>query len=102
MPTCSRTRLTTAGWQWPTETVTNVAEVTLKGRASPLARVLVAGRKVEIAADGTFAGTVTLKRGRQNVAVVVLDAFGRQATRTRQFTLDPDAPRIKGRVEPYR
>ena len=78
------------------------ARTLFKSCASPLARVLVDGRKVEIASDGTWASTLTLKRGRQNVTVVVLDAFGRQAKRTKLFTLDPDAPRIKGRVEPYR
>lgn len=86
---------------WPPETETNKPELSIKGRASPLSRVSVAGRRVEVADDGTFVANLTLKRGPQKVLVVAVDAFGRRATRVRQFVMDPEAPSIKGRAEPY-
>ena len=84
---------------WPQRSETNKSEVSFKGRASPFARVLVAGRRVEAAADGSFEAKVPLKRGKQTVTVVAVDPAGRRVTKSKQFVMDPDAPSIKGRVE---
>jgi len=84
---------------WPPETATNKRTLRIKGRASVRATVAVGGRKVEPAADGSFEGTVELKKGRQMVTVTALDPFGRRVTRARSFLMDPEAIKIKGAVE---
>jgi hypothetical protein len=84
---------------WPPEVETNRPTLTVKGRVSPSAKLTVDGRKVVPAPDGTFETHIALKRGRQTIIVVAVDAFGRRAVRARQITLDPEAPRIRGAVE---
>jgi hypothetical protein len=84
---------------WPTQTETNQPALVLKGRASPYARVLVLGRRVEPSADGSFEAQVALKRGSQLVLVLAIDPLGRRAIERRSITFDPNAPSITGKVE---
>lgn len=84
---------------WPAAKETSKTSLTIKGKVNAPARVFVGGRKVERAPDGSFEGQVTLRPGKQAVIVSATDAFGRRASRTQQFTLDPNALKIKGAVE---
>ena len=83
----------------PSQLETNQPTVVLKGRASPYARVLVAGQRVEPAADGAFEAKVALKRGSQSIWIVAIDPLGRRKTEKRQITFDPNAPTVSGKVE---
>lgn len=84
---------------WPKRGETNQPFVLVKGRAGTLARVLVMGRRVEPAADGTFETRVELKRGAQSVSVLAIDPLGRRATDQKKITFDPNAPAVSGKVE---
>ena len=84
---------------WPAQAETNQPALVLKGRASAHAQVLVMGRRVEPAGDGTFEAHVPLKKGSQSVWVLATDPLGRRATDKRQITFDPNAPAISGKVE---
>lgn len=84
---------------WPTEAETNQPSLVLRGKASPSARVLVLGRRIEPAADGSFQTQVALKRGRQSIQVVAIDPLGRRKSEKRQITFDPNAPSVSGKVE---
>ena len=90
-----RIKLTVA---WPSGDATNRTTLALAGTASATARVWVQGQAVETAADGKFSSKVALKRGRQAVTVVAVDALGRRAAQTHQLLMDPDAPSIQGEV----
>lgn len=84
---------------WPAQIETNQQALTVKGSVSAYSRVLVAGRRVEAAADGTFQTQVILKEGSQKISVVAIDPLGRRATEKRQITFDPNAPSVRGKVE---
>jgi len=84
---------------WPDRRETNQAALVIKGQTSASARVLVMGRRVEPAADGSFQAEVALKRGSQGVWVVAIDPLGRRKREQRQITFDPNAPSVSGKVE---
>ena len=84
---------------WPARAETNQQVLVVKGHANPNARVLVMGRRVEAAADGSFETKIELKRGSQIISIVAIDPLGRQATDKRKITFDPNAPSVRGKVE---
>lgn len=84
---------------WPPGTETNQPSLSIKGKVSGRARVVVGGRRVEPAADGSFVGKVALRPGRQTVIVSASDSFGRRTAKAHQYVLDPAALKIKGAVE---
>jgi hypothetical protein len=84
---------------WPEQAITNKNELYVRGKASPQARLLVNGKKVQVTGDGRFEARVPLKRGKQNVTVVAIDPAGRKVVRSKAVVMDPDAPSIKAKVE---
>lgn len=84
---------------WPPGTETNQPGLSIRGKVSGRARVVVGGRRVEPAADGSFEGKVALRPGRQTVIVSASDSFGRRSAKAHQYVLDPAALKIKGAVE---
>jgi len=49
-----------------------------KGASSPAAASSVQGEQVAVEAGGTFRAEVPLKKGKQKIAVVTVDALGRR------------------------
>jgi hypothetical protein len=84
---------------WPHESETNKAILSIAGRASIFAQVSVQGRHVDVSPEGDFVAQVPLKRGSQVIKLAVIDPLGRRAVETRRITFDPDAPDIKGQVK---
>ncbi len=68
--------------------------------AHPPDAVTVAGRRVPIALDGTFATTVPLAVGETTIAVVATDAAGNTARRERRLVRDATAPVVTLDPEP--
>jgi hypothetical protein len=54
----------------------------IDGRAAPSSQVTVDGAAVEVAADGSFHGTVPRSRGKRGVLVAIRDPSGREKTHT--------------------
>ena len=84
---------------WPPNDATNQALLSLNGHVGAWTHVVVQNKEVTPGADGTFLAKVALKPGKQRVAVVATDVFGRHVAQTHVITMDPTAPAIKARVE---
>jgi hypothetical protein len=64
--------------QWPGQRETNKATMPVVGRVEPGSRVFVQGQPVTVEAGGGFRAQVPLKKGKQKIAVVTVDALGRR------------------------
>jgi glucodextranase-like protein len=84
--------------EWPEQPATNRKTLPVRGRVDPGSRVLVQGRRVGTAVDGSFETEVALRQGSQSVSVSVTDLLGRNKSESRQITMDPNAPDIQGEV----
>jgi glucodextranase-like protein len=81
--------------QWPNQKETNRATLPIAGRVEPGSRVFVQGVPVAVEARGTFQAEVPLKQGRQKIAVVTVDAFGRRRQVESVVVRDDSVPGIK-------
>lgn len=64
--------------QWPGQRETNRASLPVVGRVEPGSRVFVQGQPVTVEAGGGFRAQVPLRKGKQKIAVVTVDALGRR------------------------
>ncbi len=58
------------------------AEITLRGQTDPGARLVVAGRRVDVADDGSFEHTLRFEDGRGEVSIEAVSPDGSQTRRT--------------------
>ncbi len=80
--------------QWPGDK-TNRSSVPVGGRVAAGSRVYVQGEPVEVAPSGEFHVEVRLDEGRQRIAVVTIDPFGRRAGERSEVTRDQSPPRVQ-------
>ena len=64
--------------QWPGQRETNQATLPVVGRVEPGSRVFEQGQPVTVEAGGGFRAQVPLRKGKQKIAVVTVDALGRR------------------------
>lgn len=64
--------------QWPGKRETNKPSLPVVGRVEPGSRVFVQGQPVTVEAGGGFRAEVPLRKGKQKIAVVTVDALGRR------------------------
>jgi Glucodextranase, domain B/FecR protein len=64
--------------QWPDQKETNKATLPIEGRVDPGSRVFIQGQPVAVEESGTFHAEVPLRKGKQKIAVVTVDALGRR------------------------
>ena len=69
--------------------IVTTAEVAVAGEAEPGARVTVNDAEVPVAADGSFALTVTPAEGENTLRVAAVDPAGNRTERTRAFSYRP-------------
>ena len=69
--------------------IVTTAEVAVAGEAEPGARVTVNDAEVPLAADGSFALTVTPAEGENTLRVAAVDPAGNRTERTRAFSYRP-------------
>ena len=77
--------------RWPPAR-TRTTRVTVAGSTEPGALLVVAGERVEVRPDGTFAWEVVLRGGSQRLEVHAEDVGGLKAAREQAVTLDARAP----------
>jgi hypothetical protein len=80
--------------QWPGDK-TNRSSIPLSGRVLSGSRVYVQGQAVEVAPSGEFHTDVRLHDGRQKIAVVTVDPFGRKKSDESQITRDQSVPEVR-------
>ena len=81
--------------QWPNQKETNKATLPIEGRVEPGSRVFVQGEPVAVEEGGTFRAQVPLRQGRQKIAVVTVDAFGRRRQVEGVVLRDDSLPDVK-------
>ena len=81
--------------QWPDQRETNKATFPIEGRVEPGSRVFVQGEQVAVEAGGTFRAEVPLKKGKQKIAVVTVDALGRRKQVEGVVLRDDSLPDVK-------
>ena len=81
--------------QWPDQRETNKATFPIEGRVEPGSRVFVQGEQVAVGAGGTFRAEVPLKKGKQKIAVVTVDALGRRKQVEGVVLRDDSLPDVK-------
>ncbi len=77
--------------QWPSRQQ-NKAQITVKGEAEPGSRLELAGKVFSPAQDGTFAVTVPLKEGDNEVKVRAVSVGGAHQEDQRKFNVDTSPP----------
>lgn len=80
--------------RWPGDK-TNRAQVPVVGRVAAGSRVYVQGEPVEVAPDGAFHADVKLQDGRQRIAVVTIDPFGRSSSDSAEIVRDRSIPQVQ-------
>lgn len=80
--------------RWPGDK-TNRALVPVAGRVAAGSRVYVQGEPVEVTPDGEFHADVKLHDGRQRIAVVTVDPFGRQRADSTEIVRDRSIPQVQ-------
>lgn len=80
--------------RWPGDK-TNRSSVPLAGRVAAGSRVYVQGLPVEVAPSGEFRADVRLRDGRQRVAIVTVDPFGRRREEEADITRDDTLPAVQ-------
>jgi hypothetical protein len=81
--------------EWPPGHETNRATLPLTGTAAPGSRVFVQGKPVEVGPAGGFRVEVPLRKGKQKIAVVSIDALGRRKTAESTVVLDESLPDVR-------
>ena len=86
--------------QWPRTPETNQTTVPIAGRVEPGSRVFVQGQPVTVEAGGLFRAQVSLKEGKQKIAVVTVDALGRRKSAETVVRRDDSLPgaRVKKKL----
>jgi len=80
--------------QWPGDK-TNRSSVPVSGRVAAGSRVYVQGQPVEVGPSGEFLIDVRLHDGRQRIAVVTVDPFGRRKSDQADVVLDQSLPQVQ-------
>jgi hypothetical protein len=80
--------------QWPNQKETNRATLPIVGKVEPGSRVFVQGAPVAVEVGGNFHAEVPLRQGRQKIAVVTVDAFGRKRQMESVVVRDDSLPGI--------
>jgi hypothetical protein len=80
--------------QWPGDK-TNRSSIPVLGRVASGSRVYVQGQAVEVAPSGQFHAEVVLQDGRQKIAVVTIDPFGRRKSDESVITRDQSLPQVR-------
>jgi hypothetical protein len=80
--------------RWPGDK-TNRSSVPIGGRVAAGSRVYVQGEPVEVGPTGEFHVDVRLDEGRQRIAVVTIDPFGREKAERSEVTRDQSPPRVQ-------
>ncbi|MFL5407652.1 MAG: hypothetical protein ACJ79O_17630 [Myxococcales bacterium] len=80
--------------RWPGDK-TNRSSIPLTGRVLSGSRVYVQGQAVDVAPSGEFHTDVRLHDGRQKIAVVTVDPFGRRKADETQITRDQSVPEVR-------
>jgi hypothetical protein len=79
--------------EWPGDK-TNRSSIPLSGRVAAGSRVYVQGQPVEVAPSGEFRAEVKLHDGKQKIAVVTVDPFGRRKSDEADITSDRRLPSV--------
>ena len=80
--------------EWPGDK-TNRSSIPLSGRVAAGSRVYVQGQPVEVAPSGEFRAEVKLHDGKQKIAVVTVDPFGRRKSDEADITRDQSIPGVR-------
>lgn len=80
--------------EWPGDK-TNRSSVPVSGRVVAGSRVYVQGEPVEVGPAGEFRVDVRLHDGRQRIAVVTVDPFGRRKSAESDVVLDQSRPQVQ-------
>ena len=80
--------------QWPGDK-TNRSSIPVSGRVASGSRVYVQGKAIEVAPSGEFHTEIRLQDGRQKVAVVTVDPFGRRKADEAIITRDQSVPTVQ-------
>jgi hypothetical protein len=88
--------------EWPEVKETNRRTMELSGKVAAGSRVLVQGKAVEVLPDGGFTTQVSLRRGRQKVAVSAEDLLGRKRESSTSFLVDDSLPDVRMRERLWR
>ena len=81
--------------QWPNQRETNKPTLPIAGRVEPGSRVFVQGEPVKVEEGGTFHTEVPLRKGKQKIAVVTVDALGRRKQVESVVLRDDSLPDVK-------
>ena len=90
--------------QWPDQKETNKSTLPIEGRVEPGSRVFVQGEPIAVEENGAFRFEVPLKKGKQKIAVVTVDALGRRKEVEGVVLRDDSLPdaRVKKRLWQWR
>src|SRR5262245_28117497 len=80
--------------EWPGDK-TNRSAVPVSGRVAAGSRVYIQGQPVEVAPSGEFHVDVQLHDGKQRIAVVTVDPFGRRKADQSDVVLDRSLPHVQ-------
>ncbi len=81
--------------EWPKELETNQARLPISGRVEAGSRVFVQGQPVPVDPGGAFRTEVPLRQGRQQIAVVTVDALGRRKISENAVLRDDSLPEVQ-------
>ena len=81
--------------EWPRDKETNRARLPVSGRVDSGSRVFVQGQPVPVEPGGAFRAEVPLRKGRQKIAVVTIDALGRRKASESFVLRDDSLPDVK-------
>ena len=80
---------------WPRQRETNRQSLPLAGTVEPGSRVFVQGQPVPVESSGGFHADVPLKKGKQKVSVLTIDALGRRKQVENVVLRDDSLPEVK-------
>jgi len=86
---------------WPQQDETNQKAYPIAGQVGVGSRVFVGGQQVPVDGRGSFRTSVPLRLGKQRVAVVATDVFGRKKRLNRNVLYDPTAPDVRLTRKPW-
>ena len=67
---------------------------TVKDSESGVSEIKINGMNILLKKDGSFAGTVSLKEGKNTLTVVATDRAGNEVTKTVKVVLDTTPPEL--------
>ncbi|HEY3448342.1 MAG TPA: hypothetical protein VGK67_18440 [Myxococcales bacterium] len=80
---------------WPAAKEINQRKVTVTGKTTPGAVVLLAGQPAKVDKDGRFKASLSLREGKNSLSAEGLDVGGHQAREVRELAVDTTAPETK-------